>query len=175
MSAADVLARLRDGVPGAVLSDWVSCGDTVVRIDPARIVEVCRFLKEDPACLLTHLANLCGVDRAGLEPGVARFDVVYHLFSIALGHRIALHAAVAEGAAIDSVTRVWRGADWHEREAFDMFGIRFAGHPDPRRILMPEDFDAFPLRKDFPLEGRTQDHGYWRKPSDGLGGRGPEP
>ena len=115
---------------------------------------------------MTHLADLCGVDLVGLGRPDPRFDVVYQLFSVELGERIRLKAAVAETGEIATVSSVWRTANWHEREAFDMFGIRFAGHPDPRRILMPEDFDAFPLRKDFPLEGREQDHGYWRRPED---------
>jgi NADH-quinone oxidoreductase subunit C len=163
-----LVARLREALPDCVVEDSVSCGDSVVRIAPERIVEVCRFLKDDPACRMTHLADLCGVDMVGLGRPDPRFDVVYHLFSVEHGQRLALHAAVAEGGEIATVTGVWRGANWHEREAFDMFGIRFAGHPDLRRILMPEEFDAFPLRKDFPLEGRTRDHGNWRKPEDDL-------
>jgi len=166
MSVEGVVARLREVMPDAVLEETTSCGDVVIRVAPERIVPVCRFLKDDAECRMTHLANLSGVDMgAGGRPD-PRFDVVYHLFSIDHGHALAVRAAVAEGGSIDTVTPVWRGANWHEREAFDMFGIQFEGHPDPRRILMPEDFDAFPLRKDFPLEGRAKDHGDWRKPED---------
>jgi len=172
---AAIVERLRAALPECVVETYASCGDTVVRVPAARIVEVCRFLKEDEGCKLTHLANLCGLDLSRLDRPDPRFDVVYHLFSPAHGARLALRAAVAEGAEIDTVSGVWRGANWHEREAFDMFGIRFRGHPDLRRILMPEEFDAFPLRKDFPLEGRAGDHGNWRKPEDDVRNGAPRP
>lgn len=160
------LDRLREALPDAVEEVDYHCGVPIVRVKGSRILEVARLLKDDPACDLKFLANLCGVDMIGLGRPDPRFDVVYHLFSLTTRERITVKAAVADGAEIDSVAPVWRGADWHEREAFDMFGIRFAGHPDLRRILMPEEFDAFPLRKEFPLEGREKDHGYWRRPED---------
>ena len=138
----------------------------LVRVVPARIADVCRFLKEDPECRFTHLSNLSGVDMIYLDRPEPRFDVVYHLYSLSMGERMTLKAAVAEDGSLQTVTTVWRTANWHEREAYDMFGIRFEGHPDLRRILMPDEFDAYPLRKDFPLEGREKDHGYWRKPED---------
>ena len=166
MSAAAILARLRAEQPDSVLEEWVSCGEIGARVAPQHITAVCRFLKEDPDCRMTHLADLCGVDMLHCGRPDPRFDVVYHLFSVEHAYGLTLRAAVLEGGSIASVTPVWRGANWHEREAFDMFGIRFDGHPDPRRILMPEDFDAFPLRKDFPLEGRAKDHGNWRRPED---------
>jgi NADH-quinone oxidoreductase subunit C len=164
--ASRSLDRLREALKDAVEEVSFHCGVPIVRVATARIVEVCRFLKEDAACRMTLLGNLSGVDLIRLGRPDPRFDVVYHLFSIESKERLALKAAVAEGAEIDSVTGVWRTANWHEREAYDMFGIRFRGHPDLRRILMPEEFDAFPLRKDFPLEGREKDHGNWRRPED---------
>jgi NADH-quinone oxidoreductase subunit C len=142
------------------------CGVPIVRVKPGKVVEVCRFLKDDPDTQMKLLSNLCGVDMVGLDRPDPRFDVVYNLFSLETKERITLRVAVAEDAETPTVSTVWRTAGWHEREAYDMYGIRFAGHPDLRRILMPYDFDAFPLRKDFPLEGREQDHGYWRKPED---------
>jgi NADH-quinone oxidoreductase subunit C len=160
------LDRLNAELADAVEEVTYHCGVPIVRVKPSRIVEVCGFLKDDPDCRMTFLANLCGVDMIGLGRPTPRFDVVYNLFSVETRERLTLKAAVAEDAEIASVTAVWRTADWHEREAFDMFGIRFAGHPDLRRILMPEEFDAHPLRKDFPLEGRDKDHGYWRQPED---------
>jgi NADH-quinone oxidoreductase subunit C len=160
------LDRLKAGLPGVVEESSFHCGVPIVRVGAARIVEVLRFLKEDAGCQMTLLADLTGVDLLRLDRPDPRFDVVYHLFSLTTRERIAVKAAVAEGQEIDTVSTVFRTANWHEREAFDMFGIVFRGHPDLRRILMPEDFDAYPLRKDFPLEGREKDHGNWRRPED---------
>ena len=159
------LDRLREALPDSIEEVAYPCGVPVVRVGKDRIVEVGRFLKEDPGSRMLLLADLCGVDMIGLR-GAPRFDVVYQLTGPDTRERITLKVAVEEGDEVPTVTSVWRGANWHEREAFDMFGIRFAGHPDPRRILMPEDFDAPPLRKDFPLEGREKDHGTWRRPED---------
>ncbi len=142
------------------------CGVPIVRVKTEKITEACRFLKEDSETRMTHLSDLCGVDMSRMDRAEPRFDVVYHLYSVETGERITLKVAVDEDAEIPTVSTVWRTAGWHEREAFDMFGIRFSGHADLRRILMPYEFDAFPLRKDFPLEGREQDHGYWRRPED---------
>jgi NADH-quinone oxidoreductase subunit C len=160
------LDRLRAALPDAIEEASFHCGVPIVRVPAARIVEVLRFLKTDPGTRMTYLADLCGVDLLRMGRPDPRFDVVYHLFSLEKRERLAVHAAVADGQPIDSATAVFRTANWHEREAFDMFGIRFRGHPDLRRILMPEEFDAFPLRKDYPLEGREKDHGNWRRPED---------
>ena len=159
------LVRLREA-HGDDLQDVEEGEVPIVRVVPERIEDVCRFLKEDPDCRMELLSDLTGVDMIALGRPEPRFDVVYHLFSIATGQRITLKAAVGENEEIATVSTVWKTANWHEREAWDMFGIRFAGHPDLRRILMPEEFDAHPLRKDFPLEGRAKDHGYWRRPED---------
>jgi NADH-quinone oxidoreductase subunit C len=160
------LDRLRAALPDAVEEASFHCGVPIVRIRPERVVEVLRFLKTDAGTRMTYLADLCGVDLVRLGRPDPRFDVVYHLFSLETRERIAVKAAVAEGGEIDSATAVFRTANWHERETFDMFGIKFRGHPDLRRILMPEEFDAYPLRKDYPLEGRERDHGNWRRPED---------
>ncbi len=159
------LDRLKATLADAIQESSYYCGVPIVRVPKERIVEVCRFLKEDPDCGMRLLADLCGVDMVKLRPS-PRLDVAYHLTNPDTGERIWVKTAVDDGEEVPTVCGVWRGANWHEREAFDMLGIRFAGHPDLRRILMPEEFDAFPLRKDFPLEGREQDHGYWRRPED---------
>ncbi len=97
------------------------------------------------------------VRRGPLTPQAPRFEVVYHLFSLRHGHRLRVKVPLGgEDPVIDSVVSVWETADWHERECFDLFGIRFRNHPDLRRILLPEDFEGHPLRKDFPLEGVKQ-------------------
>jgi NADH-quinone oxidoreductase subunit C len=118
-------------------------------IEPARIVEVCRHLKDDQK--FVRLSSITAVDWHPAEP---RFEVVYHLHSIERNARVRLKCRVSgSGSEIDSVTPVWRGADWYEREVFDLFGISFRNHPNLRRILMPDDWEGHPLRKDFPVHG----------------------
>jgi len=90
------------------------------------------------------------------------FEVIYNLFSVRKGHWITLHVQAADAEEVPTVTAVWKTADWHEREAWDMFGIRFRGHPDMTRILLPDDWEGHPLRKDYPLEGKEGDHKLYR-------------
>lgn len=135
----------------AMEGDRQTIGLPAFRVDPADLLATCRTLREDPELGLDFLACLSGVDYPD------HIDVVYHLFSIGHPDRgLVLKVAVPKGpdaageVRLQSVTPVWLGADWHEREAFDLFGIRFEGHPDLRRILMPEGFDGgYPLRKDY--------------------------
>ncbi len=116
------------------------------------IAEACALLKEDPALAFDFLVDISGVDDYEASP---RFQVDYLLYSYKTGALLRLKVGVPEeNPTVPSVTKVWRGADWHERECYDMFGIRFAGHPDLRRILMWEGYPFHPMRKDFPLEGR---------------------
>lgn len=131
-------------------------GDETVVVDAARWREIALFLRDDPACSMNMLVDLCAVDYPNREP---RFEVVAHLLSLARGHRLRLKARVGgrdgNDAALASLVQVWPGANWFERETFDMMGIRFDGHPDLRRILMYEEFEGHPLRKDYPA-GKTQ-------------------
>ncbi len=124
-------------------------GEDTLVVAPEKILEICRFLKEDPEMGFDLLADVTGIHYLEREYS---YEVVYHLLSLARRRRLRLRVQLGESGEIDSVTSVWRGADWHEREAFDLVGIRFKGHPDLRRILMPEDFEGHPLRKDFALE-----------------------
>jgi len=125
-----------------------------LEVSPEKIVEVCRSLKEERR--FVRLADLTAVDWHPAEP---RFEVVYHLHSVERNERLRLKCRLAGDAAeIDSVTSVWRSANWHEREVFDLFGIVFRGHPDLRRIMMPEDWEGHPLRKDYPVYGNK--YGY---------------
>ncbi|MBT8491296.1 MAG: NADH-quinone oxidoreductase subunit C [Deltaproteobacteria bacterium] len=120
-------------------------------VDRRSILTVCDFLKNDPRFLFDFLSDCCGVDRFPESP---RYWVVYHIYSIAHNHRVSIKASLDDAKpVIDSVVSIWQSADWMERECYDMFGIEFRNHPDMRRILMPDDFQGFPLRKDFPLEG----------------------
>ena len=142
--------RLKERFPGVVEEVTYLRDEVTFVVRPEAIVRVCRFLKEDPELQYTFLADLCGVDWLGKrEP---RFEVVYNFYSIPRADRIRVKIRVAEGAEVDSVTGVWSTANWHEREVFDMFGIRFTGHPDLRRILMPDEWEGHPLRKDYPVE-----------------------
>jgi NADH-quinone oxidoreductase subunit C len=116
---------------------------------PAKIVSVCGFLKYDQK--FVRLSTVTAVDRYPLEP---RFEVVYHLHAIEPYQRLRLKCRVrGEDPVIESVTSVWRSADWYEREVFDLFGIKFMNHPDLRRILLPDDWNGHPLRKDYPVTG----------------------
>jgi len=130
-------------------------GELTLTVRPERIIELCQALREHPDLRFDLLSDLTAVDHLqDRKAGDPRYHVVYHLFSTHTKKRIRLKAPVdGETPEIDSVTPVWRGADWHERECYDMFGIVFRGHPDLRRILMPEDWVGYPLRKDYPVTG----------------------
>ena len=124
-------------------------GEETLVVDPARIVEICRFLKEDPETDFDMLLDITGIHFLEREYS---YEVAYLLLSLKGRRRLRLRARLGEEGEIDTVVSVWGTANWHEREAFDLVGIRFRGHPDLRRIIMPEDYAGHPLRKDFPLE-----------------------
>ncbi|MFO0677718.1 MAG: NADH-quinone oxidoreductase subunit C [Polyangiaceae bacterium] len=135
----------------AILETHAQFGDDTAVVEPSRWREVCEFLKSDPALDFDMLIDLCGVDYPNRLP---RLEVVLHLYSMTKGHRVRLKTRVGdedcEGAEVDSLVPVWPGANWFERETFDMFGIVFKGHPDLRRLLMYPEFEGHPLRKDYP-------------------------
>ena len=127
-------------------------GDDACFVQKGRIAEVCRFLKDDPGMAFNMAPYVTAVDYLGQAP---RFEVVYNLYSTSKNWRVRLRVKVPEDdAVLESVTPVWRGADWFERYCFDMYGIRFTGHPDLRRLFMYDEFVGHPLRKDYPLRGR---------------------
>jgi NADH-quinone oxidoreductase subunit C len=147
-----VSARLRERFPERVSEPEEAAGEVSVRVDRGALVEVCRHLRDAEG--FEMLADLSGVDYLGIRPGAERFLVAYHLLSISRNLRLRLRVFVPEGdETVPSVTGVWPTADWHEREVYDFFGIVFEGHPDLRRILMPEDWEGHPQRKDYPLGG----------------------
>lgn len=124
-------------------------GELTLEIAPGSIVSVCQFLKYDRT--FVRLSSVTAVDRYPAEP---RFEVVYHLHSVESKTRLRLKCRVyGTDPVIESVTPVWRSANWYEREVFDLFGIRFLNHPDLRRIMMPDDWEGHPLRKDYPVTG----------------------
>lgn len=125
--------------------------EMTIYVDRANIREACALLKEDPACPFDFLSDITCVDWHPSEP---RFEVVYHLLSIPKKERVRLKVRLnSSSPVLESITPVWPGANYFEREIFDLFGIRFSGHPYLRRILMPEDWEGHPLRKDYPVEG----------------------
>lgn len=136
-------------MPGVVLAADRFAGEVTLTVPAARIVEVCHFLKHD--CDYKFLVDLTAVDWPEREEG--RFDVIYWLHRHDDSKRLRLRAVLAEDVPIASVTTVWKVANWMEREAYDMYGIRFDGHPGLERILTWEGFNGHPLRKDFPVEG----------------------
>jgi len=128
-----------------------------VRVPPDRLLEVMRFLHDDERCCFGQLSDLTCVDYLDFPNARDRFGVTYTLVSITLGHRLWVKCFVNDpDPEVPSVTCVWKGADWPEREVYDLFGIRFTGHPDLRRIMTWEGFEAHPLRKDYPLHGRGE-------------------
>jgi NADH-quinone oxidoreductase subunit C len=170
MPPADAIALLQSHFGPAVVPGPANALDPFVTVDPAKLVEVCTFLRDEPRLKFEMLNDVSGVDylepdakkaaKAGFDPHV---EVVYHLSSFTFpGSRFTLKVTLprwkndrpGELPEVPTVCGVWAAADWHEREAFDLVGIRFVGHPDPRRILMSDDWTGHPLRKDyeFPLE-----------------------
>jgi NADH-quinone oxidoreductase subunit C len=147
-----VLRRLLDGLPGVAVATHADHGDATAVVEPARVAEVLRFLRDDPGLAFEMLTDVCAVD---LLPRTPRFEVVYHLYSVAKNHRLRVKARVPEAdASVPSATGLYPSADWMEREVWDLYGIRFEGHPDLRRILLYDEFEGFPLRKDYPKEKR---------------------
>jgi NADH-quinone oxidoreductase subunit C len=154
LSSLPVVAALDSARPGAIVAGSFNCGELSLEIAPGDLVAACRWLKDVQDYV--RLADLTAVDWHPREP---RFEVVYHLHSIARNQRLRLKCRLeGDAAEVDSVTGVWRSADWHEREVFDLFGIRFRNHPNLRRIMMPEDWEGHPLRKDYPVYGNK--YGY---------------
>jgi len=148
-SAHPLVKKLREQIDGAVVEATEFLGQLSIRIERGRIVEVCDFLKRDPDMPFNYLSDLTCVHYP--DQREAPFEVVYSLYSIPNNERVRLKVAT-NGEGVDSVTGVWPSADWPEREVYDLFGVKFRGHPDLRRILLPPDWEGHPLRKDYPLE-----------------------
>jgi len=149
-----VIALLKEKFGGAILETHSQFGDDTAVVDPGSWREIALFLRDDPRCAMNMFVDITAVDF--FRQREVRFEVVCHLRSLDRGHRVRIKARVGdeEGdhAEIDSLVPVWKGANWFEREAFDMFGIHFKGHPDLRRILMYPEFMGYPLRKDYPAD-----------------------
>jgi NADH-quinone oxidoreductase subunit C len=149
---ADTLEALAEHIKGAFAgaATTLAFGELTVKVGAPEIVPFVTFLRDDAECRFEILVDLCGVDFPSRAP---RFDVVYHFLSLAKNQRIRVKVETDETAPVPSLIPVHPCADWFEREAFDMYGILFSGHPDLRRILTDYGFTGYPLRKDFPLTG----------------------
>ena len=145
-----LIELVKKNFPAALLETASNCGDETIVISAERWLAVHEFLRDHPDAKMNFLIDLCAVDYPDRLP---RVEVVTHLMAFPKGHRLCVKARIgdedAEGAEIDSLTSVWKSASWFERETWDMMGVRFRGHPDLRRILLYEEFEGHPLRKDY--------------------------
>lgn len=149
---SEALRRLLQSHAGAVLATHAQHGDATAIVRPEHLVDVMRFLRDTPGLDFEMLSDVTCVDRLPAEP---RFEMVYHLYSVTRSHRVRVKVGLpGEGPEIDTLISVWPAANWMEREVWDLYGVRFRGHPDPRRILLYEEFEGHPLRKDYPKERR---------------------
>jgi NADH-quinone oxidoreductase subunit C len=141
-------AAIDRDMPEAIIGAKPAVDGPVLEIAPASVVEVCRHLKD-----LAGFERVSGITAVDWWPRVPRFEVIYLLHSVRNNQRLRLSVRLGEDEELDSVTSVWRGANWYERETFDLFGVRFRNHPSLARIMMPADWEGHPLRKDYPVHG----------------------
>jgi NADH-quinone oxidoreductase subunit C len=150
----EVLEKLGETIAsalaGSVVGYWVAHGELTITATTRDIVKVAQFLRDDERCRFVSIIDITAVDWPGRE---RRFDVVYHFLSPAHNRRIRVKIEAGEDTRVPSIIGVFSGADWFEREAYDLYGILFTGHPDMRRLLTDYGFEGHPLRKDFPLTG----------------------
>jgi NADH-quinone oxidoreductase subunit C len=149
----DLGAHVRASMTKAVEGHGVSFGELTLSVRAEDIFGVIKFLRDDPRCKFTTLIDICGAD---FPQRAKRFEVVYHLLSMHLNHRIRVKLQIDEETPVATIASIYPCADWFEREAFDMYGILFANHPDLRRLLTDYGFEGFPLRKDFPMSGHVE-------------------
>ena len=151
MEETAILEALKKRFPQGVEDAGVRLGDATVVIRRAALVEIMQFLRDKPY----EFAMLLDLTCVDYPEKAERFEMVYHLFSLAANKRLRIKLSVPESeSVVDSLVRFWKNADWLEREVFDMFGVRFTGHPDLRRLFMNAEFEGHPLRKDYPLRKR---------------------
>jgi NADH-quinone oxidoreductase subunit C len=153
MTLEELSSHIDAKLPGAILERTIALGELTLAVAPADMVRVLTALRDDTQCLFEVLIDICGVDYPEREK---RFDVVYHLLSPRRNQRIRIKCAADEDTAVPSAVDVFPAANWFEREAYDMYGILFSGHPDLRRLLTDYGFQGHPLRKDFPLTGYVE-------------------
>ena len=147
----DALEEAYPGFADAIERVVVDRGELTLHIVPERIAEVCQIMRDDESLRFELCSSLSGVDYLNSDP--RRLHIVYELTSMTYRRRVRLEAAIPADGSLPSVTSVYPTADWHERETYDMYGVLFTGHPNLTRILMPDDWEGFPQRKDYPLGG----------------------
>ncbi len=150
---SDLFAHIEAGLPKLALGHRIHCGELTILAERDHIVPLVRFLRDDHLCLFQTLIDLCGVD---YPERAERFDVVYHFLSMRMNQRVRVKITTDAETPVPTLTGLFPGANWFEREAFDMYGIAFADHPDMRRLLTDYGFEGYPLRKDFPLTGHVE-------------------
>jgi len=147
-----ILKRLVDGFGDKVLATHEFRGDATAIVDRSALIDVCKLLRDDPGLAFDFCMDVTAVDYIGRKP---RFEVVYHLYSLEKNHRVRIKVPLEESdPKLPSVVSIWSSANWLERETWDMYGIKFEGHPDLKRIYLYEEFEGHPLRKDYPKEKR---------------------
>ena len=146
----DLKDHIETQLGDAVNSASIETGELTINARRAEVMTVISFLRDDPICKFSSLIDICGVDYPSRE---RRFDVVYHMLSMAHNTRIRIKVTTDEAVPVHSIVSLFPNANWYEREAFDMYGILFDEHPDLRRLLTDYGFEGYPLRKDFPLSG----------------------
>ncbi len=155
MTPQELSQKLKEAPFGPLIEEYdLNFDHCVCIIKSSNLVALCNLLKDNSETRFNYLSDICGVDFYPKQP---RFEVVYHMYSLPHKHRLRLKCRVSIDEPVPTVTTVWPTANWQEREAFDMYGIPFDGHPDLRRIYMWDEFEGYPMRKDFPLRG-YKDH-----------------
>jgi len=147
----DLKARFGD----VIHETTIDKGEVTHLVDGAKLFDICAFLKSDAKCQFNFLSDMHAADLHTASP---RFEVVYHLYSIPKKQRVRLKVRVDDGESVPSVTSLWQSANWAEREAYDMIGVTFAGHPNLTRIYLPSGWEGHPLRKDYPLRGYKDEY-----------------
>jgi NADH-quinone oxidoreductase subunit C len=152
MEANITINKLSGRFPESIIETHSYRGDDTAVVRKEDLLEICQFLRDDKELLYNFMMDLTAVDYLGREP---RFEVVYHLYSLTFNRRFRIKTRVSESeCSVDSIVSLWPSANWFEREAFDLYGVIFNGHPELRRILLYEDFQGHPLRKDYPIKKR---------------------
>lgn len=149
----DLAADIALAKPDGVRTSKITHGELTLFVERDQILDVLKYLRDDQQCDFETLIDICGVDYPEKSE---RFEVVYHLLSMQMNHRVRVRIQTSEDVPVPSAVPLWPCANWFEREAFDMYGIQFSDHPDLRRLLTDYGFDGHPLRKDFPLTGFTE-------------------